>query len=134
MQYQRFYSELAKMLYAVACVKGKIAPKEREELLAIVKEELVPMEKHTDLYGTDAAFYTAIEFDILEETMQDPEEAFESFLKYVQSHHTAVDNRLRETCLKVAHRIAEAWHKTNKHERELLKRLQQALAALPKQH
>lgn len=131
MLYRQFYSELAKLLYAVANVDGKISVKEREELKAIVRKELVPAEHHTDKFGTDAAYYTEIEFDFLEEAMIEPEAAFESFLNFIEKHHTAIDNRMREVSLRTAKKIAETYHKTNKKEKDLIKVLEKKLAALP---
>jgi len=131
MLYRQFYSELAKLLYAVANVDGKISVQEREELKAIVRKELVPAEHHTDKFGTDAAYYTEIEFDFLEEAMIEPEAAFESFLNFIEMHHTAIDNRMREVSLRTAKKIAETYHKTNKKEKDLIKVLEKKLAALP---
>ena len=131
MLYRQFYSELAKLLYAVANIDGKISEKEREELKAIVRKELVPAEHHTDKFGTDAAYYTEIEFDFLEEAMTEPEAAFESFMDFVEKHHTAVDSRMLEVSLRTAGKIAATCHKTSKKEKELIKILEKKLAALP---
>src|SRR5690606_13704785 len=79
MLYRQFYSELGKLLYAVADVDGMISQKEKKALQELVRKELVPVEKHTDKFGTDVAFYAEIEFDFLEDSMVEPEEAFESF-------------------------------------------------------
>ena len=131
MLYRQFYSELAKLLYAVANVDGKISAKEREELKVIVRNELVPAEHHTDKFGTDAAYYTEIEFDFLEEAMIEPETAFESFLNFVANHHSAVDSRMREVSLRTAKKIADTYHKTSKKEKELIKKLEKKLESLP---
>lgn len=131
MLYRQFYSELAKLLYAVANVDGKLSQEEKEELRTIVRKELVPNEKHMDKFGTDAAYYTEIEFDILEETLPEPEAAFESFINYIENHHTAVNESMREVSLRTAKKIAEAYRKTNKKEKELIKRLKKKLETLP---
>ena len=131
MLYRQFYSELAKLLYAVANIDGKISNKEREELRTIVRTELVPAEKHVDGFGTDAAYYAEIEFGILEETVAEPEAAFESFLNYIDKHHSAVDNRMRELSLRVAKKIADSYHKRSNKEKALMARLEKALTALP---
>ncbi|MES2621530.1 MAG: hypothetical protein V4615_11830 [Bacteroidota bacterium] len=131
MLYRQFYSELAKLLYAVANVDGKISDQEREELKTIVRKELVPAEHHTDKFGTDAAYYTEIEFDFLEEAMIEPQAAFESYLNFVELHHTAIDSRMREVSLRTAKKIADTYHKTNKKEKDLINALEKKLAALP---
>ena len=131
MLYRQFYSELAKLLYAVANVDGKISPQEKEELRTLVRKELVPNEKHTDKFGTDAAYYTEIEFDFLEDSMYEPEAAFDSFLTYIENHHTAIDNRMREVSLNIAKKIADAYHRTNKKEKKLIETLEKKLSSLP---
>lgn len=131
MLYRQFYSELAKLLYAVANIDGKVSNKEREALRNIVRTELVPAEKHVDGFGTDAAYYAEIEFDILEETMVEPEDAFESFVNYINQHHSAVDSRMRALSMKTAQKIADSYHKSSHKEKALMERLKKALAALP---
>ena len=69
MRYKNFYSELGKLLYAVAKADGKISKSEAEAIHKAVKEELVPQETHTDEFGTDAAHFTEIEFEIMDQAM-----------------------------------------------------------------
>ena len=83
MLYKNFYSELGKLLYAVAKADGKITEKEARTIHKTVAEELVPAETATDEFGTDAAHFTEIEFEILQETFASPEEAFNSFINYI---------------------------------------------------
>ena len=73
MLYKNFYSELGKLLYAVADIDGVITQAEKKALHEIVKKELVPAEKHTDEFGTDAAYYAEIEFEYLDEEQMDAE-------------------------------------------------------------
>jgi hypothetical protein len=86
LDYKRFYSELGKLLYAVADVDKVITPEEKKELQEMVRNELVPAEKHTDEFGTSAAHYAEIEFDFLEEQIIDSQTALQSFLDYVDDH------------------------------------------------
>lgn len=89
----------------------------------IVRKELVPAEKHKDGFGTDAAYHTEIEFDFLEEEMADSETAFNSFIDFIEEHHTAFDQRMKKVCLHVAEELAEAYRKTNKKEKLLIDKL-----------
>lgn len=127
MIYKKFYSELGKLLYAVADIDGVITSKEKEVLQNMVKKDLAPAEKHTDEAGTSTSFYTEIEFDFLDEQISDPDEAFQSFIDFVEEHSAAFDERLMKASFRLAETLAHAYHGTNKKERELIERLKHKL-------
>jgi hypothetical protein len=91
---------------------------------------LVPNEKHTDQFGSSVAFYPEIEFQYLEDEIVDSESSFQSFLDYIEEHHTAIDKKTRQMCLKVANEIANVYRGTNQKEKELLDRLKKKLREL----
>ena len=130
MRYEHFYSELGKLLYAVADVDGVISREEKETLLSMVKDELAPKEKHVDKFGTDVAFYTEIEFELLEDQVMDAQTAFNSFIDYVEEHHTGIDETMRRTAIKLAEKLAGAYKGKSKKEQELLTVLKKKLKAL----
>ncbi len=123
MIYTEFYSELGKLLYAVADQDGIISQKEKKKLQDLIKNELVPTENHQDQFGTNAAYFSEIEFDFLEEEMVDTEAAFNSFNNFVEDHHTAFSENMKKICLQLAREIAEAYHGTNKKEQALVDKL-----------
>lgn len=127
MKYKDFYSELGKLLYAVADIDHVITQKEKKALYDIVKNELVPSERHTDQFNTDVAFYTEMEFDFLDESIGDTEAAFNSFIDFVEDHHTAFDERMKKISLHVAKELAQAYHGTNKKEKVLIDKLKEKL-------
>ena len=127
MIYSEFYSEVGKLLYAIADIDGFISPQEKKKLQEIVRRELVPIEKHGDEYGTDAAFYAETEFNILDENSSDPETAFESFIDFVDEHHTAFDEKMKNVCIRVAKELAYAYRGTNKKEKMLIDKLKEKL-------
>jgi len=127
MLYKDFYSELGKLLYAVADIDGVITQAEKRALHDIVKRELVPAEKHKDEFGTDAAYYAEIEFEYLDEEIGDAEAAFNSFIDFVEEHHTAFDEKMKKICLHVAKEISNAYHKTNKKEKAIIKKLKEKI-------
>ena len=127
MNYKDFYSEFGKLMYAVADVDGVISKKEKKEMMEMVANELVPAEEHKDERGMNDAHYAEIEFDILDEQMSDPESAFESFIEFIEEHHTALDDNMKKICLKVANKLAEAYHGTNKKEKLLIQKLKDHL-------
>jgi hypothetical protein len=127
MRYKEFYSELGKLLYAVADIDGVITQKEKVKLHEIVRKELVPSEPHTDEFGTDVAYYSEIEFDILDAETGDTEAAFNSFTNFVEEHHTAFDDKMIAVCLRVARELAAAYRGTNKKEKVLVDKLRRKL-------
>ena len=127
---KQYYSELGKMLYALAAVDGTISEAEKKVLRDIVRNELAPGEDNRDEFGTDAAYYTEIEFDILEDSVTDPDAAFESFLGYIEDHQTAVTLPMIAAARRIARRLAVSFHGTNERERDLLARLDKKLNVL----
>lgn len=130
MQYNQFYSELGKLLYAIADSDKRISPKEKARLLKIIETDLLPVEQHEDSFGSSVAFYPEIEFAYLENEIVDPEAAFDSFLNFIDKHRTAIDHKMRDTCLHFAKEIAKTDYGITKKEKELLKKLKEKLAEL----
>jgi len=130
MVYREFYSEIGKLLYAVADIDHVITQQEKKKLQDIIKKELVPAEQHQDIFGTDAAYYAEIEFDFLDEQIADAEAAFESFIDFVEEHHTAFDKNMKKVCIHIAKELADAYRGTNKKEKLLIEKLKQKLEKL----
>lgn len=127
MVYKELYSEIGKLLYAVADIDGVITPNEKKRLQGIVKKELVPVENHVDQYQTDVAFYSEFEFDVEDEAIAEPETAFNSFIDFVEDHHTAFTKEMKDTCLHITEELAAAYYGTNKKEKVLLQKLRDRL-------
>lgn len=130
MLYKEFYSELGKLLYAVADVDKVITQQEKTELQKIVRNELVPVEKHIDEFGTDAAYYSEMEFDITDDQILDSESAFNSFIDFVTEHHTAFDERMKKVSIHVVEEIATSYRGKNKKEKAIIKKLKNQLAKI----
>lgn len=127
MKYKEFYAELGKLLYAVADCDKMITPEEKKKLQEIVRNELVPKEVHSDSFGTDAAYYAEMEFDVLEDQIIDTETAFTSFTDFIKDHPTAITPQIKKTVLKVVKELAGAYHGTNKKESKLIEQLEKEL-------
>lgn len=123
---ETFYAELGKLLYAMAYVDGLISPAEKRKLQDIVKNELTLSESHIDQYGTNVAYYTEIEFDFLDEEMADSEAAFDSFINFMETHHTAFDDSLKTVCLHVINQLASVYKGINSKEKQLLNKLKKS--------
>ncbi|MGZ4033404.1 MAG: hypothetical protein ACXVPU_08260 [Bacteroidia bacterium] len=130
MIYKEFYSELGKLLYAVADIDGAISQKEKKKLQDIVKNELAPVETIKDSFGTDVAFYSEMEFDFMDEEIIDAESAFESFIDFIEEHQTAFDESMKKASLLVAEELANVYYGTNKKEKTLIEKLKWKLKAL----
>ena len=127
MVYQRFYSEVGKLLYAIASADGSVQKKEYGKLRDIVEKKLVPEEQSTDQFGTDSAYYAEIEFDILMEQSADSTACFNSFCNYVEVHRTAFDKHLKIMVMNLAKELAHVYHGTNTKEAAMIKKLKKRL-------
>lgn len=127
MNHQLFYKELGRMLYAIAAADGVVSKAEVEVLHQVVLTELVPAEPATDIHGTDQAWITEFEFDVLVDQQADPQGEFDSFIAYLSQHRREVGPELRETILRMAEKVANAFHGVNRHELPLLSALHREL-------
>jgi hypothetical protein len=127
MIYRRFYSEVGKLMYAVAAVDGKVQKKEYDKLREIVEKKLVPVEHSTDQFGTDNAYYAEIEFDILMDRDASSSTCFESFCNYVEAHKTAFDAHLKMMVVNLVKELAHVYRGTTSKEAALIKKLKRRL-------
>jgi hypothetical protein len=132
MFYRQYYSELGKLLYAIGSSNGNISENEKKTVKDLVRKELVPNEKHTDTFGTDAAYYVEIEFDILEDSLPDVDAAFESFMDFIEEHHSAITPAMRDSALRATEKLMSLYHHHHKKEHwlaeKLVKKLKSPLA------
>ncbi len=128
MNRQLFYKEFGRLLYALAAVDGRVAPKEAEALKRVVKEQLVPHELFRDHFGSDHAFTTEFEFDVLVDRKADADACFESFIAYMSQHRDEQHAALDRTILAAAEEVAQAFHGVNKKELGYLIELRKAMA------
>ena len=132
MVYKRFYAEVGKLLYAIASADGRVDEKEYRLLRDLVRQKLVPMENNTDVFGTDAAYYAEMEFDVLYDQIADAEPAFNSFIDYVEDHHLSFDNHLKDVCRQLAREVGHAYYGINKKESSMLARLKKEMDKIMK--
>ncbi len=115
-----FYKELGRLLYAIAAADGTVRTKEMETLKWCVKDLLVPLESGTDHFGTDQAYITEFEFDVLNERDATSEETFDSFIAYMARHHNDLSTERRELIYICADAVANAFHGVSSKELPLL--------------
>lgn len=124
---RKFYSELGKLLYAIAAVDGHIHATEAATLKRVVSEQLVPQEAAMDHFGTDQAYITEFEFDVQVEREEPPDEAFASFITYYCQHKERVCAEQKALVLRVASTVAHAVHGAQAKELKLLRELKRRL-------
>ena len=127
MEAQLFYKEFGRLLYAIAAADGSVAAEEVATLKRIVSEQLVPLEASTDQFGTDQAFITEFEFDVLADRSASAEGAFDSFIAYMSRHHNDLSPERRKMILKAADAVARAFHGKSKDEIPMLRALRKQL-------
>lgn len=127
MEPQLFYKELGRLLYAIAASDGKVSAKEVATLKRIVSEELVPQEASLDHFGTDQAYITEFEFDVLAERNASVQGAFDSFITYMSRHKHDLGPERKASIYRAADAVANAFHGVNKAELPLLIELRKHL-------
>ncbi len=127
MEAQLFYKELGRLLYAIAAADGTVNEKEVATLKRVVSELLVPVEVTTDHFGTDQAYITEFEFDVLADRGASVEGAFDSFIAYMARHRNDLTPERRELIYAAANAVASAFHGVNAKELPLLIELREHL-------
>lgn len=127
MEAQLFYKELGRLLYAIAAADGKVSDKEVATLKRIVSQELVPQEASTDHFGTDQAYITEFEFEVLADRNASVEGAFDSFIAYMARHKKDLDPERKDLIYRAADAVGSAFHGVNKAELPLLVELHRHL-------
>lgn len=127
MNHKEFYSELGKFLYSVIDNDGIVSKSEKDRLKSIVKKQLVPLEHHVDAFGTNIAFYSEMEFDVLEDVIPDIETTFSSFMEFIDEHQTEFDDTMKKVSLIISKELSNVYLGTRKRERELIDQLTKKL-------
>lgn len=127
MEAQLFYMELGRLLYAIAAADGVVAEAEIAALKRVVKEELVPQHNGTDHFGSDQAFITEFEFDVLAERNATAEGAFDSFTTYMARHHHDLSTERKALIYRAADAVATAFHGVDKKQVPYLEELHRHL-------
>lgn len=122
----RLYSEIGKLLYAVASVDGQISISEKIKMRELMNKSLLRVKKK-DQFGTPVGFYPEIEFEFLEEELIDPEDALSSFLDYIEEHHSALGLSEIELIRELAWETAASFRSVNKQENRVLQRMEEVL-------
>jgi hypothetical protein len=127
--YTEYYKQMGNLLYSIASIDGSIAGKEWKELRRMVREELVPKEKHNDEFGTDAAFAVEFQFDLLEGNDVGSTEAFDEVSEYLKHNGPLLPVEDKNRLLDGATKVAASFHSISKAEKALLEKLKSILGS-----
>ncbi|MFC2114666.1 hypothetical protein ACFLRI_04895, partial [Bacteroidota bacterium] len=95
--------------YAMAKADGKVQLEEVKDLHNLVRDVLIKIEKKTDEFGTNTAFYTEFEFETLVDNKADMAEAYKSFIKYISAHKAYITKEMIDLIIISVEKIAEAF-------------------------
>ncbi len=127
MDYQEFYIETGRLLYAIAMADGEIQEDEKSKMLNLVRDTLRKLENSVDAFGTSNAFYTEFELERLIDFNVESEESFNSFIDYLELNVSEITPDLKEIIISMAEEVAEAWDGVVAEENLYLNRLKESL-------
>lgn len=127
MKFSDFYIHLGRLIYAVAMADGRFQKTETERFYNILKEELIPLEDSRDVYGTDNAYYAEFELERLIDKKVDKNEAFASFVLFMENNRNSFDANLQKLSYDVAMKIAKAHAGIDSSECQLLNELKRKM-------
>ena len=124
---KNYYTELGKLLFAIAKSDGKVHKKEVEGFRKLITQELLCIEDTVDKFGTDMAFYTEFEFDLLLDSDTTANDAFNSFIEFSKTNKHLMNNGLKKVAYNLADKIADLYGGINKVEGRKLAELKTVL-------
>ncbi|HMU46226.1 MAG TPA: hypothetical protein PKC72_07660 [Chitinophagaceae bacterium] len=124
---RQFYKELGNLFYAVAAADNKIRPEEKKTLNDEIQFAWKHYDDTTDRFGSDRAFLIQFEFDTMEDQIESPHNAFDSFVDFFKENQDKIDPSTRRRIFNSARHIAESTRKINKHELEYLVKLKELM-------
>jgi hypothetical protein len=129
MDYTSFYTELGKLAYAVARADGIVQTEEVEKICEFIGYEI----ENTGNGNHDmrnAVLGAGEEFNRLRKNDASAREAFTDFTGYMESNAEIFDTRVKNLCLKIALRIADANEGVNETESALINKLKRKLDSI----
>jgi hypothetical protein len=129
-----FYSELGKLLYAVANADGNISVLESAEISKQIRERLLHREMNTDRFGSSKAWVTQFAFDTAVDKNLNSREVLNAFMDYAREQADRLTDQEIDICLNMCDHIAEAYRHRNKKENDLIAQLRAFLMELHSSH
>lgn len=127
MDQKGFYTELGKLLYAIAASDGNIRLKESKNFREILDKEFITARLRNNESGIENAHYAELEMEWLQEHKINPKVAFASFVRFIKQNSESIDISLKKSIMNAAKDVANAFHQTNRYEKHYLSRLEESL-------
>jgi len=124
---KHYYIELGKLLFAIAKSDGKVQEKEILGFKKLIFSELLKLEDSTDQFGTDHAFFSEFEFDILLDQDANANDAFFSFIEFAKANKKNLSLNMKKIAYDLAMKVADLYCGINKIEGRKLAALKLAL-------
>lgn len=124
MKNKDFYIHLGRLLYAVAMADGVVQDAELQELYKLVVKDL----QDAELFGKEDevdSFYTEFEFEALLSKNADRQDAFQSFLTFMDENQDLFTGKMKEKSLLAVKQIASSFEGIVPEEQLILDKLMQ---------
>ena len=108
MDYKEFYTELGKLLYAVAKADGEVQDEELHKIYQMVVDDLSDELLFNRGEEVDA-YYTEFEFEALIDQNVDIHAAVHSFNEYYEKNQELFNDKMKQTTLKAMIAVADAF-------------------------
>jgi len=108
MDFKEFYTELGKLLYAVAKADGEVQDEELHKIYQMVVNDLSD-EILFDRGDEVDAYYTEFEFEALIDRNVDIHAAVNSFVDYFERNEDKFNDKMKQTTLKAMIAVADAF-------------------------
>jgi hypothetical protein len=130
MDYQEFFIELGRLLYAIAMTDGQVQKPEQEKVRQIVQEQLTTMADSSDAFGTPDAYYLEFEFERLHDFDTRIRDAFDSFIQYSKQNQALFTSEVKKLVMVSCEKVANAFNGIEDNEKVLLDKLRRHLDSL----
>jgi len=108
MDYKEFYTELGKLLYAVAKADGEVQDEELHKIYQMVVDDLSDEILFNRGEEVDA-YYTEFEFEALIDRNVEIHTAVNSFVDYYEKNQEYFNDKMKKTTLKAMVAVADAF-------------------------
>ncbi len=126
MDYKEFYTELGKLLYAVAKADGEVQDEELHKIYQMVVNDLSD-EMLFERGDEVDAYYTEFEFEALIDRNTEMDVAMNSFIDFYNKNKGEFTDKMIETTLKAMIAVADAYDGIVPEEQELIDELKEKL-------